>query len=320
MDAKDVRIFCEMAFRRHGLGSNNERRLGPSEIAKRVGLDEKTVRVRVKRMEDDGFIKYYQATPSLDLLGMSDLRSYRFEALNLMTKRNLVEYLEKSQRIVEAFDYLGRAVSASIAGSSGEEVQRTADDIASRFELDRLPLGTLPVRDSLIKPDRLDWQIIGALRYNARAGASDVAKALSITPKMAEYRIKKLLDAGSMQVRAIIDPRKQEGLLFYELEISLNEGAQSSMTKKLAEYDEKLWSVKKPREGVLLANLFAFSLGEPEDAAADFIGLDAVKSCSLFVLKEIVEARRPNWIDIHIEKETGVQPESSNLPGDKRLD
>ncbi len=308
MDAKDVRIFCKMAFRRHGFDSNNERRLGPSEIAKRDGLDEKTVRVRVKKMEDDGFIKYYQAAPSLDLLGMSDLRSYRFGALNLTTKRNLVEYLQNSQRIVEAFDYLGTAVSASIAGSSGEEVQRTADDITSRFELGQLPLGSIPVRDSAVKPDRLDWQIIGALRYNARAGANDVAKALGITPKMAEYRIKKLLDAGSMQVRAIIDPRQQQGLIFYELEISVSEGAQSSVTKKLGEYDEKLWSIKKPREGVLLASLFGFSLGEPEDAAADFSGLAFVKSCSLYVLKEIVEARRPNWIDTLIRNETGVTP------------
>jgi DNA-binding Lrp family transcriptional regulator len=308
MDAKDVRIFCEMAFRRHGFDSNNERRLSPSEIAARVGLDEKTVRVRIKRMEDDGFIKYYQATPSLDLLGLSDLRSYRFGALNLTTKRNLVEYLESGQRIVEAFDYLGTVVSVSIAGSSGDEAQRAADDITSRFELDQTPLGSLPVRDSLAKLDRLDWRIIGALRYNARARASDVAKALSITPKMAEYRIKKLLDAGSMQVRAIIDPRKQQGLIFYELEISINEGAQSSVTKRLGEYGEKLWSVKKPREGVLLASLFAFSLGEPEDAAADFLGLDFVKSCSLYVLKEIVEARRPSWIDIQIGKETGATP------------
>jgi DNA-binding Lrp family transcriptional regulator len=225
----------------------------------------------------------------------------------LMTKRNLVGYLESSPRIVEAFDFLGTTVSASIAGKAGEEVQRSADDITSRFELSQLPLGVLPIRASQIKPDRLDWQIIGALRYNARAGGSEVAKALLITPKMAEYRIKKLLNAGSMQVRAIIDPRKQQGLIFYELEISLTEGTESSVTKKLVEYDEKLWSVQKPREGVVLASLFAFSLGEPEDAAADFLSLDAVKSCSLYVLKEAVEAKRPNWIDIRIERETGVR-------------
>ena len=308
MDAKDVRIFCELAFRRHGFISVNEKRVGPSEIAKRVGLDEKTVRVRVKKMEDEGFIKYYQATPSLDILGMSNLSTYRFQALNLTTKRSLVEFLQDRPQIVEALDYLGPTVSVSIAGPSTGSIEQIADQIASRFELDKFLISSLPVYSSQAKLDRLDWRILGALRYNARASASDVAKALSITPKMAEYRIKKLLDAGLMQIRAIIDPRKQSGLIFYELEVSLTSAASQPVMEKLQECGEKLWSTQTPRQGVLLASLFAFSLGEPEDLATEFMSLNVVKSCSLYILKEIVEARRPNWIDKGIEKETGAPP------------
>ena len=76
------------------------------------------------------------------------------------------------------------------------------------------------------------------------------------------------------------------------------------MMEELDAYGEKVWSVRRPREGVLLASLFAFSLGEPEDVATSFMGLGGVKSCSLYILKEIVEARRPNWIDRSIERET----------------
>ncbi|MGH9976798.1 MAG: winged helix-turn-helix transcriptional regulator, partial [Nitrososphaeraceae archaeon] len=65
MDAKDVRIFCEIAFKGLDYDSFTDRRVSPLAIGRKLGFDEKTVRVRVKKMEDDGFIKYYQAMPSL---------------------------------------------------------------------------------------------------------------------------------------------------------------------------------------------------------------------------------------------------------------
>jgi DNA-binding Lrp family transcriptional regulator len=67
LDSTDVRIFCEMAFRDLGYEKFTERRPSAGEMGKKLGLDEKTVRSRVNRMEESGFIKYYQATPSLAL-------------------------------------------------------------------------------------------------------------------------------------------------------------------------------------------------------------------------------------------------------------
>jgi DNA-binding Lrp family transcriptional regulator len=65
LDAKDVRIFCEIAFKGLDYDSFTDRRVSPLAIGRKLGLDEKTVRVRIKK--DDGFIKYYQAMPSLAL-------------------------------------------------------------------------------------------------------------------------------------------------------------------------------------------------------------------------------------------------------------
>jgi len=67
LDAKDVRIFCEIAFKGLDYDSFTDRRVSPLAIGRKLGLDEKTVRVRVKKMENDGFIKYYQVMPSLAL-------------------------------------------------------------------------------------------------------------------------------------------------------------------------------------------------------------------------------------------------------------
>ncbi len=303
MDAKDVRIFCEMAFKDLNYSTFTKRHISPSGIARKLGLDEKTVRIRVKNMEDKGFIKYYQAIPSLALFGLRSMGSYRFEAINLITKHRVLENIEQVPNVVEAFDYLGPVLSITISGVSLQEVQQAANGIASRYELNNMNLGDRVVKEPLSKPDKLDWQIIQKLRYDARATTRQIADSLSITPRMAEYRIEKLLDSGALLIRAVINPQKQEGLIFYELETSVEPTKQDVVMRKLREmYKDKMWSVNMSTARVFLLNLFGFTLGEPEEAVMNMLKLEGVKWCSLFILKEIVEPRRPNWVDKFIEQ------------------
>src|SRR6266571_7026360 len=141
MDAKDVRIFCEIAFKNPGMNEIGGREISPLGIGRSLGLDEKTVRVRVKRMEQDGFIKKYQAIPSFALFGLKTLASYRFESLNILTKHNIIDYIQRVPHVVDAYDYIGPFLAIRFAGTSQDDIQTVADSVASRFELSQFRLG-----------------------------------------------------------------------------------------------------------------------------------------------------------------------------------
>jgi DNA-binding Lrp family transcriptional regulator len=311
LDAKDVRIFCEIAFKGLDYDSFTDRRVSPLAIGRKLGLDEKTVRVRVKKMEDDGFIKYYQAMPSLALFQLKNMNTYRFEALNIATKQRVIEHIQELTYIVEAIDYLGQVVSVSITGTSSEEIDQVASGLANTFELYKWILGSRIIKKPVSVADRLDWQIIQELRYDALSSVKELSESLSITPRMVEYRIKKLLASEMLLVRAIINGQKQQGLIFYELEMSVDETKGYEVIKRLSEiYAEKLWSVRTLAAGVLLANFFAFTLAEPEEAYVNALKLEGVRSCSLFIFKEIVEPKRPNWMDGLIEQKIASSSKS----------
>lgn len=313
MDAKDVRIFCEIAFKGLDYDSFTDRRVSPLAIGRKLGLDEKTVRVRVKKMEDDGFIKYYQAMPSLALFQLKNVNTYRFEALNIATKHRVIEHIQELPFIVEAIDYLGQVVSVSISGTSSEEIDQMVSGLVNRFELYKWILGSRIIKEPVSVADRLDWQIIQELRYDALSGAKELAESLSITQRMVEYRIKKLLGSDMLLVRAIINSQKQQGLIFYELEMSVDETKQYEVIKRLSEiYAEKLWSVRTLAAGVLLANFFAFTLAEPEEAYVNTLKLEGVRSCSLFIFKETLEPKRPNWMDGLIEQKIASSSSSKS--------
>jgi DNA-binding Lrp family transcriptional regulator len=240
------------------------------------------------------------------------MNTYRFEALNIATKHRVIEYLQELLFIVEAIDYLGQVVSVSISGTSSEETDQVAARLANRFELYKWILGSRIIKEPVPVADRLDWQIIQKLRYDALSGVKDLSESLSITPRMVEYKIKKLLGSGTLLVRAIINSQKQQGLIFYELEMSVDETKQYKVIKQLGEiYGEKLWSVRTLSGGILLANFFAFTLAEPEEAYINTLKLEGVRSCSLFIFKETIEPRRPNWIDGLIEQKIASSPSKS---------
>ena len=75
MDEVDVQILADMAYRDGSYNLISERHPSSVSVARRLKIDEKTVRTRVRRMERDRFIKYYQARTEALPLGTRDLRS-----------------------------------------------------------------------------------------------------------------------------------------------------------------------------------------------------------------------------------------------------
>jgi len=297
-----VRIFCEMAFADSGYEEYEERHPSAADIGRKLGLDKKTVRVRVNRMEEAGFIKYYQATPSLGLFGMQVVSLFRFEALNLSTKNAIVNRLHEVPRLVEASDYLGPFLTGSIAGATREEARNGADYLSSRYELGTTTLGSRTIKAPISQLDNLDWRVIKGLRYDAKSSDRDLAEALSVTERMVGYRISKLLRSGAIRTKAVIDPRKQAGLVFYELELAIDPQRRGAVSGWLREeYGDKLWDLSSPTADMILADLFGFTIAEPEESAVEVLRLEGVRRCALFILKEVIEPKRPNWIDSQIE-------------------
>jgi DNA-binding Lrp family transcriptional regulator len=291
-----------MAFMDPTYEEFEERHPSAADLGRKLDLDKKTVRTRMNRMEESGFIKYYQATPSLALFGMHVISTYRFETLNLPTKNAIMKHLHEVPRLVECSDYLGPILTASIAGTTREEARGGADYMASRYELGTVVLGSRAVKEPVSRVDNLDWQIIKGLRYDARSSDRDLAEALSITERMVGYRISKLLRSGVIRTKAVIDPRRQAGLVFYELELTIEPQRRGAISRWLGErHGDRLWNLRSPTADVILVSLFCFSIAEPEESVIEALRLEGVKRCLLFILKEVIEPARPNWIDSLIE-------------------
>ncbi len=304
VDPTDVRIFCEMGYKYPYYNAFAERHISPTAIGSKLGVDEKTVRLRVKKMEEEGFIKYYQADPNLKLFGIKSSVSYAFEAPDIPSKYEALRYFETASHALEIADNLGPVLSAILVGDSEEQVQKMANEVTEKLKLkSNFKINARNIMEPTLTPQKLDWQIIQCLRYNALRPIKEIIEASSITPRMAEYRIAKLLESKVFFIRAMINPERQQGILFYNLVLFIDEARQSALLDRLKEnHSDRIWVMLNPAPNVIIAGFFALTPGEPEETMMKVRQFGGIRQCLLAIFVKFVEPQRPNWVDNLIER------------------
>jgi len=294
-----------MAFKYLDYNAFEKRHISPLEIGKRLRIGEKSVRDRIRKMEVEGFIKYYEAIPNFSLFGFNNIGMFNLEAEDIPSKQFAVSIAMKTPQVVDVYDMVGPAFSVTIAGSSVENNQARAGELNREANLRREPfeISDRRTEDPHFAPKRLDWEIINKLRHEAMQPSRTIAADLSVTPRIVEYRIERLLESRVFYIRAAIDARKQRGLIFYGLLLFVDKSRQTNILELISRHHkEKVWSVFTPVSGVIIVNLFALSIGEPEETVSEVLEIPGINRCLLSIFKEIVEPEVPSWIDKAIEE------------------
>ena len=301
MDTTDVLIFCEMSFKYFDYPGKN-RRPSPKQIGSKLGLDERTVRVRTRRMEHEGFIQYYQTIPNLCLFKRPVASLCNFRVPSISEKQRALEKAREVKDVIDIADFLGETFGITISGSSDEDLNKKAARIASQLNIAQFqltPPRRLPTpRRSL---EKLDWQLVKSLRYDALRPTKEIANDLRITYRMAEYTLGKLFESLALSTRAIINARDPKGIIFYSLNLSLNAEKSTPIIQRLRSlYGERLWWRFNPPGPTVVLFLFSTSIGRAEDDLLQALSSPGVRDGSLTVFKGWIEPKRPSWIDWQI--------------------
>jgi len=299
----DVKIFCEMGFAYYAYTSKH-RRPSSKEIGRKLGLDEKTVRLRVDRMEKEGFIHSYQAIPNPCLFQLPIHGTYGFRVPNVLAKQLAIQKLLQAQGIIEVGDFLGETLALDLAASSEQDAETRIKEISELIGFPSiLWLPPRPFPDSRTIPDRLDWELIKALRYDAIRPTTEIAKELGVTYRIAEYRISKLLEAQVLFLRAFTNPRDSKGIVLFSLSLELDEERHEVVKHDLLErHKGRLWFEFSPPVPFIVMNMFATSLGEAEDILLESLEQQGVRSGSLTFIKRMLVPSPPSWIDRLVEQ------------------
>lgn len=280
------------------------RRPSAKDIGTKLGIAERTVRLRIKKMEQEGFIQYYEVIPNLSIFDLPLACLFSFQVDDIRQKQHALEQLSKADHIIEISDMIGGNFGATFAVSSEKDVEQVTQKLMKLTNTSKVVHSsnrwfTTP-KFSLGK---LDWKLIKALRYDALRSTHEIATDLEITNRMADYRITRLLESKAVVIRAVISARDRQGIILYNLILFLDPGMKEKIMDIFSKkYKNNIFLVLTPPGPMLALGLFSSSIGEAEDTLLDSLSIPGVKNGNLFFFKNDVAIQRPSWIEKIIEK------------------
>ncbi len=242
LDLKDRKILHELDL--------NARR-SDSEIAKKVGLTRDSVRYRINKLIENGYINYFMTLINSMKLGYDWYRTFfKFQNLTLEKEKEIINYLkEKASWIskVEGIWDLNTGIFVKNVYEYRDLINEFLLKYSSFIEKYNVSIVTrewsyhrdylLNKKQKTSKPilmgfdnqkeykietiDETDYKIIKTILKNARMKTIDIAREIKTTEMVVRYRLKKLIESGMIiGFKPFLNVHKL-GYIYFKLHLTL---------------------------------------------------------------------------------------------------
>jgi Lrp/AsnC family transcriptional regulator, regulator for asnA, asnC and gidA len=316
VDDLDFKIFKAIEFRPYGPSAGDLSRLNPWVIAKKVGADGATVKLRLDKMKRGGFIHYFQIYPNFRLLGLS-AGAYEFDLPDVVEKSAAIEKCALVDGVIEIHNFIGPTICIDFAYLDGRDEGRRLEllrqltrcgDPEKFYERDMPPVD--------IELSNVDWRIIKALRYHALNPLSQVARELGLSPKTVRRRFERMTRHGAVIIVPVINPADIPNTVTHTLLLYPTLAQREEvLARALGDLGPATFLSRTAGPGNAMLCLAARTISETEENLIKARRIPGMKDAKLLVLKEIREYTQ--WLDAAIERkiaETSRTGESS-APG-----
>lgn len=184
-----------------------------SNIAKRLAVDEETVRRRVVRMREAGVIGKYVLFLNPHLLDREDAMVY-LESKNSPLIAQAIPKLKLVDGIISLTPLHEAGLLVGIYYQSESTLARQIALIESICRAKTAMLWTAPYPKFEGKLTKTDWTILQVLRKDPRKKVSEIASDLGISARTINRRTKRLNDGNAMFLFLEFDLTKVEGLRY----------------------------------------------------------------------------------------------------------
>jgi DNA-binding Lrp family transcriptional regulator len=303
MDPLDLKILRTMGVRPYGPKPRGLDALKVGRVAKVLGVEPETVRSRLAKMEETGFLRGYQVYPNLNHLGLA-AAAYVVRVPDEDKKVDAVTKVALIDGLSEVHNFLGAELCIDVAFQGPSDLSRklkllseiTGDRAPERFYDREMPEVRRPLT-------RLDWRILRALRNRATRPLSEVAEEVGASVKTVRRRHTAMAHEGSFFAVPAVDASRAPGMILYDLLFYTAPGATDRAVPRILELlrDRYLFHYIPPSQSLGNFDLLcaATSAGEIEEMRVAGTKIPGVVKVSSLVFRGWVE--HSAWVDTAIE-------------------
>jgi DNA-binding Lrp family transcriptional regulator len=272
------------------------------QIAAKLGVDEETVRNRVKHLRDIGFLLGYRLVPNPILLGRS-FASLRVEFPDRETKQAAIPRLTQLDGVINIGSTYDRSALVTLLASQDQDFSKLIVGMGVEGEVSWVP--GLGLRTTSFRMTRLDWEIVRLLLRDAERKPDEIANQLRVSTRTVKRRLSMMMKEAAIFTMPMVDLRKTEGIS-YQLRVQSEQGKKSEVEKSVA---AKICNLIFRASDSQNGSVFGFTganVAEGNDILEWVKQQPGVKSASMTIAERVVQVF--DWIESEVERRISTMP------------
>ncbi len=280
------------------------------EIAAKLGVDEETVRNRVKHLRDVGFLLGYRLVPNPALLGRT-FASLRIEFKDRESKQAAIPLLAKVEGVMNIGSTYDKSVLVTLFADQDQDFSKLLVGPGVEGEVSSVP--SLGVRTTRFGMTGLDWEIVSLLLRDAERKLGDIAEQLRVSTRTVKRRLNMMMKENAIFTMPMVDLRKTEGIS-YQLRVESEQGKKAEVEKSVvAKIGDVIFRASDSQNG----SVFGFTganVAQGNDILEWVKQQPGVRSASLTIAERVVQVF--DWVESEVKRHVRTIP--IHEPGSER--
>lgn len=270
-----------------------------SGIAKKLGIDEETVRVRVRQAQRAGTILSWQLEVNPHLLGR-EASSAMLEVTDPSSKHAMISQIKLVDEVVLIMDFYERPLRVDFYHENDRARERRLGLIKSICG-DKNPIcWQRAIAPCNAKLKRTDWQILKELRRDSMQSNGEIAKGIGVSARTVKRRLSFMTESMAISSHTMGDVKRVPGMAYLFLLNSPNEKRKREIDEEIQSRLEKAIFVDpRNKQYSLFAAVFR-NISEADETYRWIKSLEGAENTRMYVMREIISVN--DWLDNEIDK------------------
>lgn len=284
-----------------------------ASIGKKLGVDAETVRKRVKRAREHGFLQSWRLIPNPDVLGQESA-GIHFDVADESRKPELIEQVKLMDGVVLVVDFHGQALRLVFYSETERDLSRRIQLVASLCGARNLVrwTGGIPPSEAILT--KTDWKIVKALRKEPRRNLAEVASEVGVSARTVKRRLARMTGARAFYMLSTVKGSGYTGVIANFLIFCPDETKKAGVDRGMPTKLPRVVFSFNTAKGFSIFTGACDNLSEAESIHHWVKGQDGVQQARMDIQREniLVDA----WLDGEIERRAVEQskPPAPKVP------
>lgn len=271
-------------------------------LAKKLGVDDETVRRTINRMQSSGFLKSWSAFPNPHVLGM-ECASVVFDVKGrTKEKAKLIAQLRLIDGVVALFNFVeDQGLRLILYYSNQSDLERKTRLLTSICGPSPSVSWEVPFPPCRVNLKATDWRIILYLMADSRKSLPEIAQATGVSTRTVTRRLDEMTENNAFFLSQNVDAKRVDGFIYHFVVSFIDERSKSASVGELQGVPKLIFADTNARRHAVVSAICR-NISEASRISDWIRALDGVSDVQASILEDIIYVQ--DWIEDEIERES----------------